>query len=409
MPKDISLNFRDERKFLATERVNLTMMHPLIASSCMLFFFTLVSIAGAAEVKEIATPEEFRQAITQLRPGMTLKLRPGDYGAGYHLKGVQGTAEQPVIIKAAMPDDPPRFGGGNVGLQLQGCSHVILRDLRIEGQKGNGLNIDDMAGPAHHITLENLAVADIGPKGNTDGIKLSGLTDFVVRKCRVSGWGGQAVDMVGCHRGVVENCRFEGKPGFTQGAGPQTKGGSEDIVIRSCTFLNPGERPVNIGGSTGRAHFRPLDAKYEARRITVEGCLFISGMAGVAFVGVDTGVVRFNTFVNPEMWAVRILQENREPGMVACGNSRFENNLIVITTGTLRTWLNISPGTRPETFTFANNWWFHHGNGQSAKPQLPSAESNGTYGIDPQLDSAADYKPRLPEAQKVGHTAFKRS
>jgi hypothetical protein len=213
--------------------------------------------------------------------------------------------------------------------------------------------------------------------------------------------------MVGCHRGLIEGCHFAGKPGFSQASGPQTKGGSEDIVIRACTLINAGQRPVNVGGSTGRPYFRPPDARYEARRITVEGCLFIGGMTSIAFVGVDAGLVRFNTFVNPDHWALRILQENQEPGMTPCGNSRFEYNIVVVDSGALRSWINSSSGTRPETFTFSHNWWYHHGPAQSAKPNLPAPESNGTYGIDPQLDPAAHYKPRLPEAQSVGHTAFK--
>lgn len=372
----------------------------------LLTFALLISLAATAEIKQITTREELRAALSALQPGATLKLQPGEYGAGFSLSSLQATEAQPVIIEAAVPADPPRFTGGNAALHLQGCSFVTLRHLRLQGQKGNGLNIDDTGAPSHHITLENLDVSDTGPTGNTDSIKLSGLTDFTVRNCRVSGWGGQAIDMVGCHRGLIADCHIEGKPGYAQASGPQTKGGSEDITIRSCTLINAGQRPVNIGGSTGTPYFRPLGALYEARRITVEGCLFIGGMTSVAFVGVDTGVVRFNTFVNPEMWALRILQENREPGMTPCGNSRFENNLIVINAGALRTWVNSSPGTKLETFTFANNWWFHHGAAQSAKPNLPVPETQGTYGIDPQLDPAANYKPRLPEAQKAGHTAF---
>lgn len=368
----------------------------------------LYSLCRAGESRLISTPDEFNAALSQLQAGITLRLNSGEYGSGHFIKSARGTDKEPIVIEAANPATPPTFTGGNTALHLQGCAHFVLRHLRVQNQKSNGLNIDDGGGTAHHITLEDIHVADTGPTGNTDAIKLSGLTDFVVRRCHVSGWGGQAVDMVGCRRGLLRDCRFEGKQGFSQATGPQAKGGSEDIIIRACTFIRAGERAVNLGGSTGRPYFRPADAKYEARRITVEGCLFIGGISPVAFAGVDAGIVRYNTFVDPEFWALRILQENREPGMIPCGNGIFENNIITVTTGSLRTWINIGPGTQPESFTFANNWWYHRTPAQPATPNFPASETGGTYGRDPQLDPAADYKPRVPEAQKMGHTAWRK-
>lgn len=382
----------------------LVMMHtPILQTSFLVLI--LASTGFAAEVT-VSTPEELRQAFANLRPSNTVVVNPGEYGSGYAIRGIQGSSEEPVIIAAANADDPPRFTGGTVALHVQGCSHLYLRRLRVQGQKGNGINIDDVGGPSHHITLSHIDVSDIGPKGNCDGIKLSGITDFRLLHCRVSGWGGEGVDMVGCHRGLIEDCHFAGKEGFSQATGTQTKGGSEDIVMRSCTFIDAGQRPAQIGGSTGRPYFRPPTAVFEARNITVEGCLIVGGMTGVAFAGVDGATVRFNTIVNPTAWALRILQENQEPGMIACRNGRFEDNLVVIDRGALRTWVNIGPETQPQTFTFARNGWYHHGTTQSTKPHLPATEANGTYGIDPQLDPAAGYKPRISEAQKAGHLAF---
>ncbi|HYF36257.1 MAG TPA: right-handed parallel beta-helix repeat-containing protein [Prosthecobacter sp.] len=372
---------------------------PLLITASLLLAFP----SARADVKTVTTREDLRQALTRLAPGATLKIAPGEYGPGHAIPAAQGTAAKPIVIEAADPKNPPRFTGGAVALHLQGCAFITIRHLHIQGQTGNGINLDDGGASSHHITLEHLFISDIGPKGNTDGIKLSGLTDFAVRHCRITGWGGQAIDMVGCHRGLVESCHFEGKDGFAQATGPQAKGGSEDIVIRACTLVRAGQRPVHLGGSTGRPYFRPADAKYEARRITVEGCLIIGGMAGAVFTGSEDCSVRFNTFLNPEVWALRILQENQEPGMIPCRNNTFENNIITVTQGALRTWLNNSSGTAPETFKFANNWWFHHG--QTQRPNLPSPELNGAYNLDPRLD--ANHKPQTPAAQSLGHTAFK--
>ncbi len=392
-----------------TGQGRLACMPSSLPATCLLFA-CLAQAALGGETVTVSNAEELREVLGRLAPGMTLKLQPGDYGADYSVGGVQGTAEAPVVIEAAVPQQPPVFSGGDLAIHFQGCSYLTLRYLKVKGQKLNGFNLDDQGdGGCHHIVLDWLDVSEIGPTGNCDGIKLSGVDDFVVKNCRVAGWGGQAVDMVGCHRGLIEDCRFEGLEGYEQFTGPQTKGGCEDIVIRACMFAGAGQRPAHLGGSTDREYFRPVEAKHEARKITVEGCLFVGGMAPVAFTGVEDGVVRYNTMVNPTAWALRILQENVEEGMAPCGGGcRFENNLVVVTEGQLREWVNIGPDTKPELFKFTGNWWFHHGSGLPAKPELPSAETGGTYGIDPQLDPAKGYAPLLPAAQGVGYTAWKR-
>src|SRR6185312_6655030 len=159
---------------------------------------------------------------------------------------------------------------------------------------GNGLNIDDggRAGtPSHHVTLRNLRVADVGPRGNVDGIKLSGLDDFRVVNCTVERWrsDGSAIDMVGCHRGVVSGCAFKG--GGSNGV--QIKGGSADVTVRGCRFEDCGERAVNAGGGTDKPFFRPpletqpAGKRYEATNLTIEGCTFVGGEAAVAVAGAD--------------------------------------------------------------------------------------------------------------------------
>jgi len=45
-------------------------------------------------------------------------------------------------------------------------------------------------------------------------------------------------------------------------------------------------------------------------------------------VGVDGSTVRRNTIYLPGRWAVRILQENRDPRFVPCRRGAFEANLI---------------------------------------------------------------------------------
>ncbi|GIX01207.1 MAG: hypothetical protein KatS3mg112_0144 [Thermogutta sp.] len=335
---------------------------------------------------------EFREAVRRAQPGMVIRIESGQYGGDVWIENLHGREDAPVVIEGADPQNPPLFAGGTTGWQISEGSYFVLRYLRFRGQKVNGLNIDDGGSfdtPTHHIRLEHIVVEDVGPVGNCDGIKLSGVTDFVVADCRVEGWGGQAVDMVGCHRGVIERCFFKGKKGFSQDTGPQAKGGSTQIVIRQCRFVDAAKRCVQLGGSTGLAFFRPRGVLYEAKDLLVEDCLFVGGEAAVSFVGVDGAVFRHNTIIRPQVWVARILQETREPGFVPSRNGVFERNLIVFRSD-LRDFVNVGPYTAPETFRFAENWWFCEDRPAASRPRLPVPESGGIYGQDPRLRQVAE-------------------
>ena len=356
-----------------------------------------------AAVREVRVDDDagLRRALADARPGARILVAPGKYKPGVYLRGLRGTAEESIVIEAADPKNRPIFEGGVVALHVSGCDHLTLRNLVIRGQTNNGLNIDDGGkadSPSRHITLKGLHVAEVGPKGNRDGIKLSGIEDLVVRDCTVEGWGGQAIDMVGCHRGLVEGCTFRGKPDFTQDSGVQAKGGSADITVRDCTFINAGQRGVNLGGSTAMKVFRPLGAKYEAKGITVEGCRFVGSLSPIAFVGVDGAVVRYNTIYRPERWVVRILQETTEPDFVPSRNGRFERNLVVYQRARVRSVVNVGGKTEPESFRFRENFWFCEDEPGRSRAELPTPEEGGVYGTDPGVKVDGEGVPLEPAA-----------
>jgi hypothetical protein len=348
-----------------------------------------LSRAVAADVY-VRDATEFRAAVGTAKPGARILLAGGSYGGGFSFSGLQGEAGQPIVIAAADAKQPPTFGGRAVGIHLSKPSHVELHDQVFEGITGNGLNIDNGGGAdgaAHHVVLRGLKIRDIGGKQNADAIKLSGVDDFRVSHCTIERWGtggGSGIDMVGCHRGVIEENTFrhDDPPGAN---GVQCKGGASDILIRGNTFENAGGRGVNIGGSTGLPYFRPApkgdgnDA--EARNIRVEGNRFKGCWAPIAFIGVDGATVRFNTIEQPLKWAVRILQENQAPGFIPCRNGQFSDNVIVFESAH---WseggVNIGGGTAADTFKFARNWWYCSDRPERSRPRLPIAEVNGVYG-----------------------------
>ncbi len=377
-------------------------------------------VAGAET--NVRTATEFRTAVAAAKPGTRILLAPGVYSGGFHFPGLQGDTNQSIVIGAADPAHPPVITGGSTGLQFSRPAFIELRGLVISNVTVNGLNIDDggsLENPANHVVLRELTVIDVGLQGNQDCIKLSGVTDFRIENCEIKRWGtggGSGIDMVGCHRGVIQSNFFR-HIDTVGSTGVQAKGGSSHIAVRRNRFENAGGRAVNIGGSTGLKFFRPPlkpgEAHCEAKEIVVEGNTFIGGGTPVAFVGVDGATVCFNTIYEPKRWALRILQENREPGFVPSRNGEFTDNLVVFNS---RNWseggVNIGSGTAPETFRFARNWWYCLDEPARSRPRLPVSEAGGVYGKNPLFRDPDKGDLRLESgspASKVGADAARQS
>lgn len=350
------------------------MLRPLIAS----VLFAPSVLAGEILIQ---SPDEFAAALRVLKTGTTLKFTPGDYPGGHPVSGVEK-----LTIEALDPKQPPHFRGGANAWHFSRCKDLTLRNLRLSGQTGNGLNLDDggdLAYPTTGITIEHVEISEIGPKGNHDGIKCSGLDRLTIRDCTITGWGGQGIDFVGCHHSLITGCRFTGKEGFTASAAIQLKGGTSDVIVEKCHFTNAGERPINLGGSTGLPYFRPQGTKFEAARLIVRDNIIEGSLCAAAFVGVDGAEFTGNSIRFPTKWIFRILQETLEPGFVPCRNVLIKDNQITFRRSQVQIDLNIGNGASPETFRFENNTWFAEDRPDRSRPKLPVEEKNGGYGVKP--------------------------
>ncbi|MBP86650.1 MAG: hypothetical protein CMJ64_08040 [Planctomycetaceae bacterium] len=374
----------------------------------LLGIFPLMTLprAGISQTITVNTRDQIVKAVDNATPGATILIAPGTYQGGLNFNGLRGEQNKPIILAAADKESPPVFKGRNSCFHLTDPAFVELHSLVLTEASGNGLNIDDGGSydtPAHHVVLRGLTIRDVGPGGNHDGIKLSGLDNFRVEDCTIERWGssGSAIDMVGCHNGKVSGCTFRHRSDVA-GSGIQTKGGSRDIAIQQCRFENAGARSVNIGGSTGLPYFRPKVDGYEAKDITVEDCTFIGPSAPICFVGVDGAIVRYNTIYQPGRYVVRILQESRGSQFVPCRNGVFTNNVIAFRSDETRRIANIGAGTAPKTFKFANNHWYCIDRPErSNRFALPVKETGGSHGTDPQFVNAAKGDLRLQDTSPV--------
>lgn len=370
----------------------------------------LVPAHGICSTLTVTSTTELRTVLDGAAAGTVILLAPGVYTGGVTVRDKSGAPGNPILIAAKDPANPPIFEGGRQAIHLSDCNHVTLRGLHVRGTSINGINIDDGGSfetPSRHILVEDMLFERIGPTGNVDALKLSGVDDFVVRNCTFRGWGGSAIDMVGCHRGLVDSCTFIGLAGHDQHSGVQMKGGSTDIRVLRSTFLDAAMRAINIGGSTGLEYFRPAPQGYEAARIEVAGNRFIGGQSAIAFVTARDAHVHHNTIHRPSRWVLRILQETSSPDFMPCAGGVFEYNLVVHDSS-LRTTVNIGAGTDPESFIFRHNAWF--GEGVPSEPSLPVAETNPLVGVDPMLLGEGTPQLRIgsddPRFKGIGADAF---
>ncbi|MCW5777100.1 MAG: right-handed parallel beta-helix repeat-containing protein [Phycisphaeraceae bacterium] len=369
----------------------------------------------------VSPGQEWSRLAAVVQPGDEIVLLPGVHRPA-SLAGLRGEEGRPIVIRGADAENPGRIevgaAGPGSGLLIQRPRHVVVQDIVVVGARHNGINIDDSDGSgsvgepwAADVTLRRVAVLRTGPSGNTDSIKLSGLRGVRVESCIVEGWGGSAIDMVGCHDVTIEGCTFRGLPGHEQSSGVQAKGGSTRVRIVGCRFEDAGMRAVNLGGSTGLEWFRPrvpegagAGTRFEAQDVTVARCVFVAGDCAVAFVNSRGGVVRDCTIVGPRRWAFRLLHETADARFAPSEGGVIDGCLIVWPPDGPRTLVNVGPGARPETFRFgANAWWWPGADGAAgvrALDALPGERTAEQAVIDPRLD--ADYRATNAGASQFG-------
>jgi hypothetical protein len=349
-----------------------------------------VSSDALAVQHVVSTTAELGAALDAAGPGDEIVLEPGIYSGGHYRENLRQ-----VTIRSADPANRAIIDGGNSGIQLSDATDVTLTDLVFQNQLDNGLNIDDggsYATPTTGITLRNLLVRDIVTAGNHDGIKLSGVTGFAIDRVEVQNWGtgGSAVDVVGCHQGLIENSFFRHTNTANGGTTLQPKGGSKDITFRANRIELPPDagRAVQAGGSTGTPFFRFIDGEsgYEAKGIVAEGNVIIGGSSAFSWVNIDGGIFHHNVVHRPYRWVARILNENPGLPIVDTQNGELHDNRIVFNDAgaEFSTAVNVGAETLPQTFHFARNHWVNLADPtpEGSTPALPTPEIGGVYGGD---------------------------
>jgi hypothetical protein len=167
----------------------------LILSSAALLLPLLARMAAAVEIGPGA---DLCARINALPPGEQLVLRPGDYkGPCTIVRG--GTAEAPVLIRAADPEHPPRivYGGRNSNVLNVKAGHVTIRGLHFGPTRWNVDAIRVYSGDG--VTVEDCEFSGVG--GIAVVANHNSLRGLTVRRNTVVNSGATAM-YFGCHDGT---------------------------------------------------------------------------------------------------------------------------------------------------------------------------------------------------------------
>ncbi len=133
-----------------------------------------------------AAPSDYKAKLTELRPGDTLYLAPGEYTRNLNLTGLHGRAGEPITITGPQAGQAV-FGatsGANT-VNLQDASYLVIRRLVLDG-RGKVVDAIKAGGrerlPVHNITIEYCKIIGYGAAREVVAINTKAPAwDWVVR------------------------------------------------------------------------------------------------------------------------------------------------------------------------------------------------------------------------------------
>lgn len=207
----------------------------------------------------------FEAAVESLQPGDTLTVHQGTYSdTGKISITVKGTAQAPVVIKAADGESRPVITRSSYDalqntINIDGATYLTIKGLEITGNGADGISVSPLNGDPSHLTLEDLDIHDIDI-----GISVRSIDNLVVRRCHIYRKGrnqGTGEGMyIGCnyaaciaHDSLIEgNWIHDDLPGIVQGDGIEVKPGSYNNIVRDNVIYNVSYPGILVyGGGAG--------------------------------------------------------------------------------------------------------------------------------------------------------------
>lgn len=305
----------------------------------------LCLLAGTAAATDYhANAQDYRDYIRRLQPGDRLLLAPGDYLHGLSLRKLSGLADQPIVIEAAQPGEPPHFiarPGANT-VSLVDVRYLVLRHLELNGrnQPVDAVKAEGHSHFADFITLDHLYIHDHAASQQNVGIST---------KCPASGWviRGNRIERVGTGLylgdadgsdpfvgGLIEANRISHTLGYNlqikhQASRPAGYVDRHDTVIRYNVFSKQDARPEpQARPNVLLGHF-PLSGAGSEDRYLVYGNFFLHNPSEALMQAEGRVALYDNVFINSEGDAIHIQPHHDVPRDMVI----FSNTVLASGTG----------------------------------------------------------------------------
>jgi hypothetical protein len=359
--------------------------------------------------------DDWSRLAATCKPGDEIVLMPGQHRPAV-LADLRGERGNPITIRSVAPHAPAVILADQDGLRLVRPQFVVVENIQIRDATMYGLLVDgrDDAGTAaepwpSHLVIRDVVIERIGPQGNRHGMRLSCLRRVDIEGCRVEGWGGAAIEIVGSHDVSLLRCQLKGLPDHGQQCGVQMRGGSVNVRIEQSRFENAGLYAVLFGGRSAPDEFCPplpetetAASSFEIRSGYVEKSLILAGSNAIGFFGAAECLARNCTIIRPRGSVLVIGHDPADPRVSPLQRGIFGANLILWKPGDLTALAIVDPAVDAADFVVEPNlWWTPELEAQrEALGSLPGDAWEQIWDVNPELDAA--FKPGNPDAATFG-------
>jgi poly(beta-D-mannuronate) lyase len=299
----------------------------LVHVTCILLTFVLTSHAAQGSQMEVATPDEFQNAVETAKPGDQIVIADGRYADWRGTLSCGGTADRPIVVR------PATEGGvtfsGKTSLRIGG-QHLIVRGLVFDGCDLKTLIVNFVEAKYCRVTECRFLNSNHG-SGRAVFTFGNGADDNRVDHCRLLNTTGRSVQViVGSHaqkhgppaRNRIDHNLFQdvpplggnGRETIQIGSNQRDYGMLEPLtIVEHNLFLRCNGEAEIISNKSSRNTYRYnlfKDCRGElvlrgASHCTVQGNRFEGCSGGIRIHGTHHRVVD-NVVIDPQGTGIRL-------------------------------------------------------------------------------------------------------
>lgn len=312
------MNYRQARSLMIVVGAvlcSLALAKPAAAQSAY-----YVDSSGGSDANDGLAPERAWQSLgkvngVRLKAGDSVLFRRGGTWTGQVVLKTSGRPGRPVTIAAYGTGERPILSGGQVGIDGNGQSHIVIRDLQFRGTTGPAIRSRGSADwRIDHVNIDGSGLGHDGRNLDFSGIQFWNSRDLVIENSTLSNvhgdgiWGWE-VERLKIRKNRVEVCQG-GDADNVHLYAPR------DFEIRDNYFSMEGDTESGKGNLHSQAGTNGL----------IEGNELRGGNYGVGMTD-DNLIVRNNRFFNHDKakWSAAIIVSE----VYDVKNNSFVDNSIV--------------------------------------------------------------------------------